>query len=184
MINSQPISTVLHHFPYVSYLQALLNYSDHAKGSILETALWAKDKEGYFDTMDLAGNTNEGFITRAAKMRKSRVIELACPLLVPLLCTSRPFPTETELFLRMHRAAPNFSIMVKDGDINPIKIYIKRAALRYARLYPYQSALKGLQHAMKSKPAVYPFIDYDCRPLFIAKNTQNVYREIFEGIFY
>lgn len=182
LINNRAVGNGITHFPYIAYLQALLNYSELSKKSVLEPALYYKDRENYMDTMDPAGTTNSGFVHRAAKAQKSRVMDLACPLMVPWLSGSRPFPTNTEIFLRFHRASERFCAMWKDADANPIKINIKTAALRITRLHLYPGAQKALESGLKVAPAIYPFHEWDVRPIFIAKDTQNLNREIYEGM--
>lgn len=182
LINNQAVGNGITHFPYIAYLQALLNYSEYAKQSVLEPALYYKDREGYMDSMETTGSHNSGFLQRAGKAQKSRIMDLACPLMVPWLAGSRPFPSNTEIFLRFHRASERFCIMWKDADANPIKINIKSAALRFARLYLYPGAQKALESGLKVAPAIYPFHDWDFRPIFVAKDTRNIYREIYEGM--
>ena len=72
-LNDRLITSSGEHYAYVSYLQALLNYSKEAKESHLTSALWYQDTAANFDALT---NANAGFQKRKTLVAGSGMIDM------------------------------------------------------------------------------------------------------------
>lgn len=130
-------------YPYKSYLETLLSYSQQTKSNRLKANCFAKDTAGAFDVLPTvdgssavtAETTNDGYKQRRSKFVASRWSYFAIPLHTDLTTLRRHIPPNIKIELNLERTSDAFLLM-NPKAATTIKIVIDELVLHVRRFKP------------------------------------------------
>ena len=143
-------------YPYIGYLNTLLNMHPAAKETHLHSSGWFMDEAEQFDT-----DAGTGFKARQKMIAGSGDLELMGPLFLDFFRQERYLISSTPINLKFLRTKPEFALMgFAGGDY---KITIKEMNLRVRELLMNPSVISGHRQGMKTQHAHYPiqYCDFD-----------------------
>lgn len=143
-------------YPYIGYLNTLLNMHPSAKDTHLHSVGWFMDEADEYDT-----DEGSGFLARQKMIENSGDLELMGPLFLDFFRQERYLVSSVPMNLKFLRTKPEFALMGFAGG--NYKITIKEMNLRVRELLMNPSVISGHQQGMKTQHAHYPiqYCDFD-----------------------
>ena len=154
-------------YPYIAYIETILNFSKDAKDSHLTSALFYKDKAGKMDSVNpLAeeANVNTGLKKRHAHTRQSTFLRL-CRSSSSFVRTRDPF------------------CVVSSAENPNFKVVIEECVFRARRVTVAPSVMMSHNQALQQTTAKYPINRIDCKVVSVPRgNMSGNQPNIFQGI--
>lgn len=136
-------------YPYVSYLNQLLNYGREAKGTTMRLVGWSSDVGGKMEDM-----TAEGFRSRKAFFNGKQQIELIGKISSPLFNQSKLLPTMVSMRVVLRKNRERFFLMHEKGDFS---FKYLEATLMVQKTVAVPAVREAVLRMLdEGKPAVYP----------------------------
>ena len=137
-------------YPYVSYLDTVMQFHPAAQKSHMQIMGWEKDEAGKFDD-----ETNTGFVKRQAWTAGSKVCELYGPLYLDFTRQSRFLISQTDMRIRFLPAKAEFALNAF-GAAGDFKIKFEAVSLHVRRMLLNPSVISGHAAGMNKHNAIYP----------------------------
>ena len=179
-LNDQILSDSFGTYPFLSYVQCLLNFSKDSRESRLSLLGYYPDSNPNI-TAAHTGSTSSGFKTRASLTAESKIASFCSPIfhglfsqtraMIPLIPLSLEFIKSPLAFcLKSNATAPAFKY-----KIISMKLVMKKIKLM-------GSVQSQLENRLLSEAAKYPIRHSYCKPFFIdAADKQASFGDIFGG---
>lgn len=164
-------------YAYKSYLDIILNSSEHVMLNQLTSQLFHKDDAGLFDR----ANANSSYRLRKRQTRQGREIQLEGPLYVDICQQERPILNGVEINIKFWPNKPSFyisSILADKGYY----FQVTDAILNVCMVEVSPAILVGHAAALKESPALYPFHQSEFKAFSIPKGQYDyTIDNIFQG---
>jgi len=144
-------------YPYRSYIETLLSYGN-IKDEVLKLTLFSKDTADpdlHDKTVKDDACINKGAKYRYEKTKFSKKIELAGRIHNEIFSQGKLLLNKTELRMKFHRHAPEFSLMSLKADAR-YNIVIDSAVMHIAHKRIASSVREAHEMALIKQPAKYP----------------------------
>ena len=138
-------------YAYRAYLETLLNHSQGAKETWLESEGWFEDRAGKMND-----KTNQGFILRSHMIDDSRKFELLAPLHSELCNQERLLLPSLNVRIELHRNSDDFLLLSPDDGENDLKLKIHHMSWFIRRVEPMKSLALAIEAQLVKEPARYP----------------------------
>ena len=136
-------------YPYVSYINTVMQFHPAAQRSHMALMGWTKDEAG---KMDEEGN--KGFVARQKWTEASKVCELYGPLYLDFTRQSRFLISQTDMRIRLLPAKPEFALNAYGTD--SFKIKFETVSLHARRMLLNPSVINGHATGLNKHNAIYP----------------------------
>ena len=125
-------------YPYLSYIENLLNSGEGSKRSTDQSHMWIHDDTGVIDTSDIKADHKTDIDTGKALIDNSKIMDLCGSLNVSFLLQERYLPPGAPLRIRLTRSAPELCLVSAEGDNMAYKIQILKCTLilRQVTIHP------------------------------------------------
>lgn len=163
-------------YPYLNYLQHLLNYSNNSAMTHLRASGWHMDKAGEYDT-----NTDVNLGWKGRRHHKNG-LELYGPINIDLLNSDRLMPPNMSIVLKLARTDDTFGLMSEDAALAH-KIVIVDAKLYTQYVIVNDDIKQRHERLILKTPALLPMNRTLIKTFaFAAGLTQTVVPHAFSGI--
>ena len=186
-LNDTLINTASPLYPYKAYLLNTLNYSDEAKKSWLQSAIYYADSHG--DAFDQTNNkngmpVNQGASVRYHLVKGSKVFDMIFKPCVDIFHQDRPILPNVDIRLKMTRTSPNFCLMSHDETGKKYKVQLLHACLYVRQLKINPSIAIAHQTALqRGITCKYPIARTEVTSFTIASGVMTVSKpNIINGI--
>lgn len=143
-LNQKLISPPNNTYPYISYIETLLNYGKDAKKSHLTSALWYSDDAGKMNNIEANGNI--GHNKRKKFTEKSKNVDMIGHLHVDIFNQEKFLLHGVEMKLRLVRSRDSFHLLANDSnykvEINEATLLVRRVKLNPSILLAHNKALE------------------------------------------
>ena len=176
-LNETEISSKCSLYPYRSYMESFLGYSNGYKKSIGEAAMLTK-------TESELNTTDKGFLRRQKMVDGSKEFEVAGKLHTELWNQPRFLIPGVDIRIQLHRSSDAFCIQCVGTGAIPVKVEILEARLfvkKHVLLPSIQLAhLKAMEHG---NLVVYPNRSVDMKSYTLPRGTlQNSNQNLISGL--
>lgn len=154
-------------FPYLTYFLLVLDSGGDAIDSQLTSQLFYLDVGTTIDTTDPNGGS-EALFQRGQFVQKSKPIELEGPLLLGLFQNKRYLINNTSFQLKMHRTAPEFSVISAEKN-QQYDVVIEDAALKVCKVRVNPSVVYAHSLALQKTNASYFFTRHEVKTSAISQ---------------
>ena len=128
--NGVAVSSVTNTYPYKTYLEKILNYSEDTLKSQFANCLYEKDESGKLDKNDptaaAAADKNTGLVTRRKAIAASKEVILRGSLHTDLFACEKYMLNKVDIRVKLTRSRAAFCLI---GDVNEYKVQILSAKL-------------------------------------------------------
>ena len=165
-------------YAYRTCLETELNYGFDAKSTVLQAALYCKDKPANkVDDKD-----NEGWKWRAHWFNVSADVELMGGISCDLFLTDRLMLSNTQLQLELHRNSDKFVLMAFGENVPAYKLEIIDMIWYVKCVRVASSVHLGIEAALQRMPAKYPLRRVAMSKLHISPGRKTVpTTSVFDG---
>ena len=178
-LNDQLLSSAsTNNYPYLSYLQKILNTSASVKNGKLTGAGF------YLDTSFGAVAKNKGFVKRLSLTQNSQDVELTDTLDLDLFHQYKYLLSGINVKIRLNRSSNNFALQkAKDDPTTNYKINIKAIKLVLRKILPQDNILIAHNQLLSKHNAVYEYERMIFRHFNIPTGNANfVLENAFQGL--
>ena len=167
-------------YAYKAYMDVLLNFSEDAERSQMQTQLFYKDSAGAFDQTKINEiPLNQGLILRQKLAKNSQLVDMCGPIFADTFNMSRYLLNEVNVRLKLFQSKHDFRLMSSVAG-KKYKVIITEVMLKVAMVGIHPDIL--ISHALKDTPAIYPFNRTDVKTFAVPKGQYNVnLDDIFQG---
>ena len=178
----QLVSSSGTNYAYKAYMDVLLNFSEDAERSQIQTQLFYKDSAGAFDQTKITEiPLNQGLILRQKLAKNSQLVDMCGPISADTFNMSRYLLNEVNVHLKLFQSEHEFRLMSSVAGKKD-KVIITEVMLKAAMLGIHPDILKSHARTLKDKPAIYPFNRTDVKTFAVPKGQYNVnLDDIFQG---
>ena len=169
-------------YAYKAYMDVLLNFSEDAERSQIQTQLFYKDSAGAFDQTKVKElPLNQGLILRQKLAKNSQLVDMCGPIFADTFNVSRYLLNEVDVRLKLFQSKQEFLLMSSVAG-KKYKVIITEVMLKAAMVGIHPDILKSHARTLKDKPAIYPFNRTDVKTFAVPKGQYNVnLDDIFQG---
>ena len=169
-------------YAYKAYMDVLLNFSEDAERSQMQTQLFYKDSAGTFDQTKINDiPLNQGLILRQKLAKNSQLVDMCGPIFADTFNMSRNLLNEVDVRLKLFQSKHDFRLMSSVAG-KKYKVIITEVMLKAAMVGIHPDILKSHARALKDIPAIYPFNRTDVKTFAVPKGQYNVnLDDIFQG---
>ena len=170
-------SPSLNSYPYLSYLQKILNNGNSVKNGKLTGAGF------YLDTSFTDVKKNKGFLKRLELTADTNDLELWDTLDIDAMSQFKYLINAVNVKLRLNRSSNNFALQkATDDPTNNYKINIKSIKLVLRKIIPHENILVAHNQLLNKHNAVYDYQRLVFRHFNIPTgNTNFVLENIYQG---
>ena len=163
-------------------MYVLLNFSEDAERSQMQTQLFYKDSAGAFDQTKINDiPLNQGLILRQKLAKNSQLVDMCGPIFADTFNMSRYLLNEVDVRLKLFQSKHDFRLMSSVAG-KKYKVIITEVMLKAAMVGIHPDILKSHARALKDIPAIYPFNRTDVKTFAVPKGQYNVnLDDIFQG---
>ena len=163
-------------------MDVLLNFSEDAERSQMQTQLFYKDSAGAFEQTKVTEiPLNQGLILRQKLAKNSQLVDMCGPICADTFNMSRYLLNEVDVRLKLFQSKHDFRLMSSVAG-KKYKVIITEVMLKAAMVGIHPDILKSHARALKDKPAIYPFNRTDVKIFAVPKGQYNVnLDDIFQG---
>ncbi len=158
-------------YPYKSYLKVLLNETNDAKTSTLQSQLYYKDAGGHMDEID-PNAQNQALFTRYVYVKESHIVDMCGPLYEDFADSKRYLINGVNLHIRLFRTRPEFNLMSGEDNAS-YKVKIEDVYLRVCKIQPNVSMITSHAKMLKHNTVKYPFTKSDVKAVSLTKGQLN-----------
>ena len=161
-------------YPYLSYIENLLNSGEGSKRSTDQSHMWIHDDTGVINTADIGAPNKTDIDARKALIADSKLVDLCGSLNISFLLQDRYLPPGAPLKIRLTRSAPEFCLVRTEGDATTYKIQILKCVLvvRQVTIHPgivtAHNSLLSNGHNM-----LYPFNKVEVQAFAVSSGQQS-----------
>ena len=179
-LNDELLTDSFSTYPFLSYFQTLLNFSDEAKKGRLQLMGFYQDDDFSANRADAAA-ADSGYKKRAALTSQSHEATFIAPCFQSLWSQSRYILPLTPMSVEWIKSPASFCLRSNDTSANYIyKIKAMKMFLKKIKIRP--SFKLELEERLVKEPAQYPLRQASCKPFFIDANEKSVsFENIFQG---
>lgn len=164
-------------YPYRTYMETLLNYSEDAMNTKLEAALWKKDTAGIMDSF----TANAGFLWRNSHTKGSKVVQLMGYLSNALFRQENVLLNNVNLTIKLTPSSPQFHLFTENQDFRG-HTEIQSATLHLKAVRPSPTIKLAHQTVLQKSNAKYHLKDVSFHALSIPKGSSNMtFTDVFVG---
>ena len=169
-------------YAYKAYMDVLLNFSEDAERSQIQTQLFYKDSAGAFDQTKITEiPLNQGLILRQKLAKTSQLVDMCGPIFADTFNMSRYLLNEVDVRLKLFQSKHEFRLMSSVAG-KKYKVIITEVMLKAFMVGIHPDILKSHARTLKDKPAIYPFNRTDVKTFAVPKGQYNVnLDDIFQG---
>ena len=167
-ISGQSIQSCYANFNIQSYILTLLFYSEDARKSILERALWADEHDP--SSLDIVTPSN--YRIRALLFALSSWVSVRTALPLSFHLQSRMILPMTSFSYHFFLASPNQVLKCADPAITDFRFEIRNFKLHYNKVEVNESLALGIEKRLSASPAKYPLINLVTRDFIIPAGLQ------------
>ena len=169
-------------YAYKAYMDVLLNFSEDAERSQIQTQLFYKDSAGAFDQTKITEiPLNQGLILRQKLAKNSQLVDMCGPIFADTFNMSRYLLNEVDVRLKLFQSKHEFRLMSSVAG-KKYKVIITEVMLKAAMVGIHPDILKSHARTLNDKPAIYPFNRTDVKTFAVPKGQYNVnLDDIFQG---
>ncbi len=164
-IGTFPVTATTLNYPYIAYMDALLNLPDDVKSTHLITAMWHKDRPQQMDNIHGIRSANIWPIDN--DMKHSCIIELIGYLHLDLSAQQRAMIGGMNYRLTLYPHDPKFYLM-HDDDLHPTVNFLK-VELDLHRAKVTDELLLAHNRMLNKYTAKYPITRKECRNFIVQK---------------
>lgn len=167
-------------YPYKAMVTALLETTDSAKTSRLQSSLFYMDTPGYMDDLDINPSTagNKGLVQRAAFIAESKPTEVIGPLHVDVLKVPKYLLNGVNIGINLFSTNSQFRLL-SSNELKPVyKVDIMDISLIMCHVTPSNQLLLAHQKLMEDNiPARYFYVQEELRKFTIPKGQSSFFCE-------
>lgn len=175
-LNGKLISDSGDLYAYRSLVETELNFSDEAKNTQLQAAVY------YDDSYSENGMKNSGIKARFQLFKNSSWIEMMAPIHADIFMQDRFMVNQCELRVEMYRNADNFCLMDLSNANTQYKLDIKEMSLFIKKMEINDSLNLAIEQMLKTTTAKYPLRRVQLTNLHITDNRRSTpLNSLFSG---
>ena len=174
-------------FPYLAFIDHLLEFSQKQEKSILQNELWMRDTPGFLEDFALISEDpnaikNKGMFQRFSMTRGSNVFEMTGPLVLPLRKARKLLYNFIDILIRLE---PNDNELILMHDLKledkktfrKFKMQITLVEFKAYRLKLKDKLMAAYQLAAQKDGIMYTYIKPEVKRFPVLKNELNIIRE-------
>ena len=180
-LNDTMITTTNNTYAYRAYLETLLSYSNDAKKSQLQSALYYKDTAGQMDEANANTGANAGLVARTAMFRASAVVDMVGKIHADIFFTDRYLPNDCNIRMRLVRHKDAFCLM-SNGQNPAHKLVIQSCKLYVRKVKISPTVFMAHAQALEHGNMKYPIRRAVCKTFTVTNGMLNYTQEnLFSG---
>ncbi|XP_067653368.1 uncharacterized protein F54H12.2-like [Haliotis asinina] len=158
-LQNQLVSSTNNHYAYKSMMKALLGYDAEAKSTQLTSQLFYKDYAvAYADleSSDVTGSVNNGMMTRASFIAKSKELTMSGPIFEDIFEMNRHLINEVDMTVKMYRSEPKFCLITSVTG-HEFKVHLLDAYLQVCKVKVNPTLILAHNSLFEKSNALYPY---------------------------
>ena len=156
-------------YAYKAYMDVLLNFSEDAEKSQIQTQLFYNASAGLFDqTIVTEVPLNQGLILRQNLVKNSQLVDMYGPIFADTFNMSKYLLNKGYVCLKLFQSKHDFRLMSSVAG-KKYKVIITEVMLKAAMVGIHPDILKSHACTLKDKPAIYPLNRIDVKTFVVPK---------------
>jgi hypothetical protein len=183
-LNDCIISSGTTGYSYRALMNLLLNYSEAAKNSSLQSHLFHADSPKFMDSLNVSETgSNKGLIKRAAFTAESKCVTMIANIFTDLFAIQKYLLNGVSLAVTLFPTTNAFRLISGNKDPN-YKVVITDATLLITHAVPASQVLVAHQEVLKSNTmAKYFYVEQSLRKFVIPQGNTSFFAEnAFNGV--
>ena len=162
-------------YPYMAYLENLLNSGEGSKRSTDQAHMWIHDDTGVIDTDDIAAINATDILARKALIQDSKTIDLCGPINLSILLQERYLPPGAPLKIRLTRSAPEFCLVRTETDATTYKITFSKCDLNLRQVTIHPGVVTAHNALLSTgNPMLFPLNRVEVQTFAVSSGQQSV----------
>ena len=157
------------HYAFHGALNTLLNFSEDAKESHLQTQMYYKDTAGYMNSTDPVVGGNMGLAQRWNLTKTGKCVDMEGPIHIPIMQQGRFLLNGVQLNIKLFPSSDAFALMASEDNY---KIDIVDSKLKVCFVKVNDDIILSQDVVLKTTPALYPYTSSNIKSYSIPKGTQ------------
>jgi len=182
-LNECSVSFSNDHYPYLAYIQNLLNYTQDFASSNGEAYLWAKDEAGKMDEVDAA--SNPGAVKRKSWIRKGNKVSGILKLRTPLFLMEQYLCSFLDLAISLKRTTNHDFLFITSEAGSNFKFQIDTITLHIRKVKLLTSVAASIEKIMRESGQNIEYPLRDARVMsktYAGFGTQLIEDNLFHGV--
>jgi hypothetical protein len=182
LLNDKQITHGSQTYSYKAYLEKLLNYSDAAKKSSLQSALYYEDVSAQFNNVAF-DDANKGAQKRRVLARSSAIIQMSDKLHLDVFNIDKYIVGNVKVHLKLTRQAAEFYVMraaqstlgtAAAAASSPVHFAIQEANLKVFKVKPVVNVLMAHNAMLLKTPARYVINNVQTKVFTLSRGHQTI----------
>ena len=156
------------HYAYHGALNTLLNFSEDAKESHLQSQMFYKDTAGFMDSTDPTIGGNAGFNRRWIWTNNGKCVDMEGPIHIPIMQQGRFLLNGVQMNIKLFPSSDSFVLMASEDNY---KVDIVDSKLKVCFVKVNDDIILSQDVVLKTAPALYPYTSSTIKSYSIPKGT-------------